>query len=108
MAASKRGRPPATNIEDRENQLISLATDLAEERLMNGTASNQLIVHYLKLGSTRERLEKEKLIEENKLLRAKTDAVREEHNKDDLYKQAIEAMRSYSGKFSTEEEIIDD
>ena len=64
---------PALTPEARENQLISLAVDLAERQLLEGTASSQVITHYLKLGSTKERLEKEKLIEENKLLRAKTE-----------------------------------
>ena len=63
---------PALTPESRENQLISLAVDLAERQLQEGTASSQVITHYLKLGSTRERQEKEKLEEEIKLLRART------------------------------------
>ena len=66
---------PALTPEARENQMISLAMDRAEERLMNGTASSQEIVHFLKLGSTRERLEKEKIALENELVKAKTEAV---------------------------------
>ena len=56
-----RRRPPATSVEARENQLISLAVDLAERQLSEGTASSQVITHYLKLGTTKDRLEKEKL-----------------------------------------------
>ena len=88
---------PGTTIESRENQLISLAVDLAEEQLRNGTASSQVIVHYLKLGSTKERLEKEKLEKENALLRAKAEALESAKKVEELYEEAIKAMRKYSG-----------
>ena len=71
---TKKLRPGLTP-ESRENQMIALAVDLAEKQLMEGTASSQVITHFLKLGSTKERLEKEKLEEENKLLRARTEAL---------------------------------
>jgi hypothetical protein len=80
--------------------MINLAVALAEKQLIEGTASSQVISHYLKLGSTRETLEKEKLREENKLLRAKTDAVESAKNVEKLYKEALGAMRSYSGQDS--------
>lgn len=83
--------------EARENQLISLAVDLAEKQLQEGTASSQVITHYLKLGSTKERLEKEKLEEENKLLRARTEALQSSKKIEELYENAISAMRRYSG-----------
>ncbi len=89
--------PPALTPEDRENQLIALATNVAEEQLLNGTASAQVITHYLKLGSTKERLEKEKLQKENDLLRAKTEALESAKHVEELYKGALEAMRSYQG-----------
>lgn len=88
---------PALTPEARENQLISLATDLAEKQLREGTASSQVISHYLKLGSTRERLERERLEEENKLLRAKTKAIESAEDMKDLYDKAIKAMRGYAG-----------
>lgn len=88
---------PALTPEARENQLISLATDLAEKQMREGTASSQVITHYLKLGSTRERLERERLEEENKLLRAKTKAIEEGADMKTLYEEAINAMRRYSG-----------
>lgn len=94
---NKRIRPALTP-EARENQLISLAVDLAEKQLIEGTASSQVISHYLKLGSTKERLEKEKLEEENKLLRAKTEALQSAKRVEELYANAISAMRKYSGK----------
>ena len=94
--ASKTMRPALTP-ESREKQLISLAVDLAEKQLIEGTASSQVITHYLKLGSTKERLEKEKLEEENKLLRARTEALQSAKEVEKLYADAINAMRRYSG-----------
>lgn len=93
------GKPmrPALTPEARENQLISLATDLAEQQLREGTASSQVITHYLKLGSTKERLEKEKLEEENKLLKARTEALQSAKRVEELYADAISAMKRYSG-----------
>lgn len=94
----KRKLRPALTPESRENQMISLATSLAEKQLMEGTASSQVITHYLKLATTREQLEKEKLIEENKLLQAKTEAIKSAENVEKLYAEALNAMRSYSGQ----------
>jgi hypothetical protein len=94
----KRRSPPATTPEARENQLIAIAVDLAEKQLSAGTASSQVITHYLKLGSTREDLEKEKLKKENELLRAKTDAIRSQKEIEKLYANALNAMKSYSGQ----------
>ena len=88
---------PALTPEARENQMISLAVDLAEKQLMEGTASSQVITHYLKLGSTKERLEKEKLEEENKLLKARTEALQSAKRVEELYADAISAMKKYSG-----------
>lgn len=96
-AATKKRRPPAKTPEERENQLISLAVDVAEQQLMDGTASAQVITHYLKLGTTKERLEKEKLERENELLKVKAEAYESQKNIESLYKNAIEAMRSYQG-----------
>jgi len=89
---------PATTLEARENQLIALAVDLAEKQLSEGSASSQVITHYLKLGTTRETLEKEKLIEENKLLKAKTEAIESGKRNEELYAQALNAMRTYKGE----------
>jgi hypothetical protein len=96
--AQKRRQAPAMSPEAREKQMISLAVDLAEKQLAEGTASSQVITHYLKLGSTKETLEKDKLKTENELLRAKTDAIRSAKSVDQLYGQALEAMRKYSGQ----------
>lgn len=92
-----RSSPPARSLEARENQMISLAVDLAEQQLRDGTASSQVITHYLKLGSTKEKLEKEKLQNEIKSLKAKTDSYESTKNIEALYKDAINAMRKYGG-----------
>ena len=94
----KRTRPPALTPEGRENQLISLAIDLAEKQLSEGTASSQVITHYLKLGSTKERLEKEKLEKENELLKAKTESIQSAKRVEELYREALNAMKRYSGQ----------
>lgn len=90
-------RPPATTPEARENQLIAKAVSLAERQLDDGTASAQIISHYLKLGSSREKLEQERLSKENSLLDAKREAIEAAQNIQELYKSALDAMRSYSG-----------
>lgn len=95
---------PALTPEDREDQLISLAIDMAEQKLLDGTASNQLIVHYLKLGSVREKLEREKIKKENDLLDAKAESYRTAANVEELYKKAIDAMVSYKGGKIDEDE----
>lgn len=88
---------PALTPEAREKQLISLAMDRAEQQLLDGTASSQVITHFLKLGSEREQMEREKLEEENKLLRAKTKAIESAEDMKGLYDKAIKAMRGYAG-----------
>lgn len=96
--AAARRRPPAATPEARENQLVSLAVDLAERQLAEGTASSQVITHYLKLGTTRERLEQTKLSHEVELLRARSDAIQSGARTEELYKDALNAMRRYSGQ----------
>ena len=95
---------PALSPETKENQMISLAMDLAERQLMEGTASSQVISHFLKLGSTKERLEKEKLLEENKLLKARTEALQSAKSVEELYADAIAAMKRYSGNGRSDED----
>lgn len=94
---------PALTPEARENQLIYLATNLAEQQLRDGTASSQVITHYLKLGSTKERLEKEILEENKKLLAAKTENLQSAKRIEELYTNAIAAMKRYSGHDNEEE-----
>lgn len=94
---SKTRSRPARTPEARENQMIALAVDLAEKKLRDGTASNQIITHYLKLGSTKERIEKEILERQCDLITAKTDALQSQKRQEDIYTEALKAMRSYSG-----------
>lgn len=97
-------RKPATTPDGRENQLIAMAVDLTERRLTEGTASAQEIVHFLRLGSTREKLEQEKISREVELLRAKSDATVSADRIEKLYTNAINAMRSYQGQTDMEYE----
>ena len=96
VEGSIRRQTPAITPEGREDQMIAYAIDLAEEQLRNGTASSQVITHYLKLGSMRERYEKQKLLEEIKLLTAKTEAIKADREKNALYEQVLEAIRTYT------------
>lgn len=95
---SSRKIRPALTPEARENQLISLAVDLAERQLQEGTASSQVITHYLKLGSTKERIEKEILEKQKELIEAKTQSLQSAQRIEELYTNALNAMRSYSGQ----------
>jgi len=97
-------RQPASTEEGRENQLISAAIDLAERQLLDGTASAQVITHYLKLGSSREQLEQERLRRENLLLESRVDAMNSAKKVEELYETALNAMRVYSGRGSPEED----
>jgi hypothetical protein len=101
-------RRPATSDEGRESQLVSLATDLAEKQLVEGTASSQVMTHYLKLGSTREKLEQERLRNENDLLRSKVEALASAKRVEDLYAAALNAMRTYAGQEVEEYEDDED
>lgn len=94
---------PALTPEARENQLISLATDLVEKRLREGTASSQETTHFLKLASTKARLEKQILEKQAELITAKTEAINSTKRIDELYERAISAMRNYSGQGEPDE-----
>ncbi len=96
LISRKRGRPAKT-LEGRENQLIALAYDVAEESLLNRTASSQIITELIHRGSTKVELEKEKLRAENELLKAKVEALKNAETTTELYEKALDAMRSYSG-----------
>lgn len=94
----------AVTEEARENQMISLAVNLAEKQLREGTASSQVISHYLKLASSKEKIEKEKLELEKELLKAKTESLQAQKRIEDLYAAAIEAMGVYSGNVNEDED----
>lgn len=100
---------PATTPEAREQQLISLAVDLVEQRLRDGTASSQETTHFLKLASRKAKLDTERAALENEMIKAKTQAIRDQADMKTLYKDAIEAMKRYSGNagYSHDEEEDD-
>ena len=99
---------PATTPEARENQLIALAVDLAERQLIEGTASSQVITHYLKLGSTKERIEREILEKQKMLIEAKTENLQSSKRIEELYMNAINAMKNYSGQNDSSDEDEED
>ena len=94
---------PALTPEARENQLISLATDLVEKRLREGTASSQETTHFLKLASTKARLEKQILEKQAELITAKTETLKSQKKVEELYLNALNAMRNYSGQGESDE-----
>lgn len=98
MAEAKRKRPPARTPQAREQQLVALAVDLAEKQIAAGTASAQVITHFLKLGSERDKLEREKLSRENALLKAKSDAIASQQRVEQLYVEAMTAFKHYHGE----------
>lgn len=102
-----RRQRPATTVEGREQQMIGYAVDLAEKQLLDGSAPPSVITHYLKLGSTRERLEKERLIQENELLKAKTQSIYSGQDVKEIVENALAAMRRYAGyQEETDENIF--
>jgi len=98
-----RRRPPAKTPEARENQLVSLAVDLAERQLLDGTASAQVITHYLKLATEREKAEVARIKNDNRLTDAKIEQMASASRQEELYAQALSAMRAYSGQAPPEE-----
>ncbi len=90
-------RPPDRNQEVQENRLISMAMDVAEKQMKNGTCSSQVLTHFLKLGALKEQLEKEKLEKEIELLRAKTDAIQAAKERDEMFGKVIKAIAIYTG-----------
>lgn len=94
---------PAITPEAEESQMIALATNLARERLLNGTASAQEVIHYLRLGSSTARAENEKLKKEIELLNAKTEALESAKRVEELYGRALSAMRTYKGEDEDED-----
>lgn len=105
---SSRKMRPGLTPESRENQLIALAMDAAQEQLLTGTASSQVITHFLKLGTTLAQLEKEKLEKENELLKAKTESLQSAKRIEELYYNALNAMKNYSGQGGVDEDVEDD
>ena len=99
-----RSLPPTLTVEGRENQLIAAAYDLAEKRILEGTASSQELTYFLKMGSSKTKLENEKLKEEVTHLRAKTSALEAQISNEALLDKALRAFRSYRGEDEDEED----
>lgn len=97
-SSSKRTIRPALTPEARENQLIELAMDLVEKRILEGTASSQETTHFLKLGSQKARLEKEALEKQIELMEAKKNNLAAAAQMGEMYEEAIKSMRLYSGQ----------
>lgn len=94
----KRHRAPGKTIESRESQLISLATDVAADLMRRKVAPSQVVLHYLKLGSSLAQLEKEKLRKENLLIEAKVEQIKSQQKSEELYAQALKALSLYKGE----------
>ena len=90
-------RAPAKTPEAQEQRLIALTVDLAEKQLRDGTASSQVMTHFLKLATVRENLERQKLEYENELLKVRAETMASASRSDDIAAKALEAMRSYTG-----------
>ena len=103
----KTRRPPATTPDAREKQLTALAYDLAEKQLADGTASAQVINHFLKLGTQREKLERQKLSGENKLLDARVESLASGKRIEELYSEAMKAFKGYAGLTDDEDDYED-
>ncbi len=95
---------PALTPESNENLMISLAMDLVKQRLIDGTASSQETTHFLKLASSKAQLELANLREQNELLKAKTSQIKSQENQEALFRDAIAAMKRYSGERDSDEE----
>lgn len=99
--ARQRTRRPATSPEQRENELINLAYDLAEEQIRSGTASSQVITHFAKMGSSRERLEQERMRHEVELMQVKKEQLEGQKRVEELFVNALDAMRGYQGALNS-------
>lgn len=103
ISVSKKQKP-FKSIEEAENTNIALAMNLARKQLEEGTASAQVIAHFLKIGSTKERDEKELRQQQIELMSAKTGAIKSAQSSEELYAKAIDAMT----KCSPSEDDVDD
>lgn len=112
MAENRRRRtkkselPPSLSSQERQNRCIALAMDLAEQKLLDGTASNQTICWFLKLGSDKERLEREMLEKDIQLKAAKTEAIKSSKRTEEMFAEAINAFKSYQGDFDEPDEDL--
>lgn len=106
QVTKKRRRPPAATPEEREQRMVAMAMDLAEKQLEEGTASTQVITHFLKLGSTREVAEQNMIEKKTELVSAQVDNIESQKVVGELYQNAIDAMRLYTGNGDGHEDIF--
>ena len=102
VTMDKKARPKLSD-EARESYLINLAMDNAEKQLLDGTASSQVVAHFLKLGTEKAKLERENLAHQNQLIKAKTEALESAKRIEELYSEALNAMRNYGGQGDSDE-----
>lgn len=101
-------RRPAQTVEGRENQLISLAMDVAEKQMLDGTVSSQVLSHFIKAGSTREQLERERLKSENLLQQAKVRSIESADRVEEMYRDALTAMSNYQPEEDSRYDSVED
>jgi len=106
--SARKSRRPATTPEAREQEVVSQAIDLAERQIQEGVASSQVITHFLKLGSSREQLEQQRIAHENELLKVKRESLESAKRVEELYGKAIDAMRAYQGVEPLEDQDVED
>ena len=104
QSEAARKYPPALSPEAQENQMISMAMDLVKQRLLDGTASSQETTHFLRLGSTKERIEKEILEKQKMLIDAKTELIKSTRNSEELLDKAMKAFGTYQGRGEPDDE----
>lgn len=106
--SNKRKTAPASTPEGRQAQIVAAAVDLAEQRILDGTASNQLLLHYIKIADPMRKIEEEILEKQKELIVAKTENLASQKKMEELYSEAIKAMTRYSGGPVTPEEYDED
>ena len=97
LTIAKAKRPPAQSPKEQEDRCIALAMELAEKKLSDGTASNQLIIHYLDLATEREQLKKEQMRQDIELTKTKNEAIKSQEKAEEMYEEAIRSLKSYQG-----------
>lgn len=108
MEKSQQKTLPARTPEARENQLINLAINLAEQKLRDGTASSQIITTLLNMATTKYQLENEKLRSDLKVASAKIEQMQNQGDMKDMYEKALVAFRTYQGNVEIEEDEYDE
>jgi len=99
-------RPKFKNQEAREKYLIGLAYDLVEERLLNGTATSQETVHFLRMGSAKEQRDAKLEEMQIELMKAKKEALDSQKNIERMLEEGFAAYTSYQSPVTMEGEDL--